>query len=121
MGELFLASLVVPPNPVKKGLITDLDDTLWAGILGEDGIDGISLAPRSVKPICMESTSSSSSALAGAGILLGVASKRTILSWSGEAFKRSDLLISENDVFPIEAAVVAQVGIDPAHPHKLGT
>ena len=26
----------------KKGLITDLDDTLWRGILGEVGVEGIS-------------------------------------------------------------------------------
>ena len=30
------------PAAPKKGLITDLDDTLWSGILGEDGIHGIS-------------------------------------------------------------------------------
>src|SRR5581483_8479195 len=35
-----LARLLVPPVP-KKGLITDLDDTLWSGILGEVGVDGV--------------------------------------------------------------------------------
>jgi len=29
-----------PPKPLK-GLITDLDDTLWKGILGEEGPDGV--------------------------------------------------------------------------------
>lgn len=36
-----LASLI-DNRPPKKGLITDLDETLWAGILGEDGANGIS-------------------------------------------------------------------------------
>ena len=36
----FLAALIQELLP-KKGLITDLDDTLWAGILGEIGVDGI--------------------------------------------------------------------------------
>ncbi len=35
------AKQLLPLNP-KKGLITDLDDTLWLGILGEVGVDGIS-------------------------------------------------------------------------------
>jgi FkbH-like protein len=30
----------------KKVLITDLDNTLWGGILGEDGVDGIALGPN---------------------------------------------------------------------------
>ena len=36
-----LAGLVLNRQP-KKGLITDLDDTLWRGILGEVGVQGIS-------------------------------------------------------------------------------
>ena len=30
-------------NPRKKCLIVDLDNTLWGGVLGEDGIEGINL------------------------------------------------------------------------------
>lgn len=36
-----LLELAFPP-PVKKGLITDLDDTLWSGIAGEIGPDAVS-------------------------------------------------------------------------------
>jgi len=32
----------------KKVLVTDLDDTLWSGVLGEDGLDGIQAAPKGV-------------------------------------------------------------------------
>jgi len=35
-----LARLLAPPAP-KKGLITDLDDTLWSGIVGEVGPDQV--------------------------------------------------------------------------------
>jgi len=37
--ELFLSS-----EP-KKVLVTDLDETLWAGIIGEDGLEGINAMP----------------------------------------------------------------------------
>src|SRR5262249_13341973 len=33
---------VIRRRAPKKGLITDLDDTVWIGILGDDGIEGIS-------------------------------------------------------------------------------
>jgi len=35
-----LAALIVSPQP-KKGLITDLDDTLWLGLVGEEGHDSV--------------------------------------------------------------------------------
>ena len=35
-----LAALLAPAT-AKKGLIVDLDNTLWKGILGEDGIEGV--------------------------------------------------------------------------------
>ena len=34
------ATLIRDVSP-KKGIITDLDDTLWAGIVGEVGVEGI--------------------------------------------------------------------------------
>jgi len=40
LGEL-IATLIQNVSP-KKGVITDLDDTLWAGILGEIGVEGVS-------------------------------------------------------------------------------
>ena len=31
----------------KKCIVLDLDNTLWGGIVGEDGFDGIKLGPSS--------------------------------------------------------------------------
>ena len=36
-----LMARLLAPAPPLKGLITDLDDTLWAGILGDVGVDGV--------------------------------------------------------------------------------
>ena len=30
----------------KKGFVTDLDNTLWGGIIGDDGVDGIKVGPE---------------------------------------------------------------------------
>jgi FkbH-like protein len=94
-----LATLAQNPTP-KKGLITDLDDTLWAGILGEVGTEGVSwnLDQHShVHGLYQQFLSS----LASAGVLIAVASKndRTLVE---QVFERKDLLISKENVYPFE-------------------
>jgi FkbH-like protein len=94
-----LASLVSNRIP-KKGLITDLDDTMWAGILGEVGVDGInwSLEQHSLVHGLYQQFLSS---LASAGVLIGVASKNDP-AFVKEAFARKDLLLKKENVFPFE-------------------
>lgn len=36
-------STYISPNSVKKCIVLDLDNTLWGGIIGEDGLEGIKL------------------------------------------------------------------------------
>lgn len=98
MGEL-LAELI-RNRPPMKGLITDLDDTLWAGIVGEDGVEEISWhldRNTQMHGVYQQFVAS----LAGAGILVGVASKNDA-SVVARAFERKDLLLSARDIFPFE-------------------
>lgn len=99
LGEL-LAEVIFRHEP-KKGLITDLDDTLWAGILGELGVAGIHwhLEDRAqLHGIYQQFLAS----LASAGVLIAAASKNDA-TLVDQAFKRADLLLSKANVFPIEA------------------
>lgn len=91
---------LVDKRSVKKGLITDLDDTLWGGILGEDGIDGISwdLEHRTHMHGLYQQLAAS---LAGAGVLIGIASKNDP-ELVNQVFERRNLLISRSDIFPVE-------------------
>lgn len=94
-----LAALSQSSSP-KKGLITDLDDTLWAGIVGDDGVDGISwdLEHRThMHGVYQQFVAS----LASAGVLVGVASKNDA-AVVDQAFERSDLLLTRADIFPME-------------------
>ena len=95
-----LAQLVRRSAP-KKGLITDLDDTLWRGILGEDGIEGISwdLEHGSQMHAFYQRFLG---ALASEGVLIGIASKndRALVE---DALRRSDLALSPNMIFPVQA------------------
>jgi FkbH-like protein len=96
---MVLASLI-HNKPPKKGLITDLDDTLWAGILGEDGAHGISwdLEHRTHMHGLYQQFVAS---LASAGVLVAVATKNDPIMVQ-QAFDRDDLHITRNDIFPFE-------------------
>ncbi|HEY1575483.1 MAG TPA: HAD-IIIC family phosphatase [Terracidiphilus sp.] len=99
IGEL-MAELVVRSQP-KKGLITDLDDTLWAGILGEQGVDGVQWhleEHAQLHGLYQQFLAS----LASAGTLIGVASKNDP-ELAAAAFERHDLLLPKGSVYPIEA------------------
>lgn len=98
LSEL-LACLIENRVPLK-GLITDLDDTLWSGIVGEDGVDGVSWsldAHSQMHGVYQQFLSS----LAGAGVLVAVASKNDMAT-AELAFERRDLLLSKDDVCPFE-------------------
>ena len=99
LGEL-LSRLLAPAAPLK-GLITDLDDTLWSGILGETGIAGIRFTldgGAQIHGLYQQFLES----LAARGVLLAVASKNDP-ALAEQALARPDLLIAAQAFFPVEA------------------
>ncbi len=94
-----LAALIQNSAP-KKGLITDLDETLWAGILGEVGTEGISWdldELTHMHGLYQQFLGS----LASAGVLIAVASKNDP-ALVEEAFERKDMILSKENVYPFE-------------------
>ncbi len=93
------ANLLAPPQP-KKGIISDLDDTLWSGIAGEVGPDNVSwdLAGHSQIHGLYQKLLAS---LAEEGVLVAVASKNDPAVVK-RAFERADILLPESKVFPFE-------------------
>lgn len=99
-----VASLITrlwfPPGPMK-GLITDLDDTFWSGILGEVGVSGVcwGLSEHAQihglyqQMLCH---------LSEIGVLLAVASKNDP-DLVASALGRGDLLIPAKSLFPVSA------------------
>lgn len=59
----------------KKALILDCDDTLWGGILGEEGLDGIKLASDQPGGAVFEEVQALATHLAKKGVILGLCSK----------------------------------------------
>ncbi len=96
-----LARLLLRGAP-KKGLITDLDDTLWSGILGEAGCQGVCWnldGKAQLHGLYQQFLVS----LASAGVLIGVASKNDGSLVEDVFAQRQDLLVSSEHVFPVEA------------------
>ncbi len=95
-----LAALLRPASP-RKGLITDLDNTLWRGIAGEDGVDALSWhLDRGDHAFALYQQMLAS--LADLGVLIGVASRneRSVVE---QALAREDLLVPRDTFFPVEA------------------
>lgn len=94
-----LSRLLAPPAP-KKGIITDLDDTLWNGIVGEVGPGGVSwdLTQHHHLHALYQNLMSS---LAERGILVGVTSKN---DWGvvEKCFERTDMLLRPESVSSFE-------------------
>jgi FkbH-like protein len=102
-ADQLAASLVEMRYPAapKKGLITDLDDTLWSGIVGEVGVEGVSWSQdrhAQVYGLYQQMLSH----LAGCGVLLGVASKNEH-STADKALARKDLFLNRESLFPVHA------------------
>jgi FkbH-like protein len=95
-----LASLLLPSTP-KKGLITDLDDTFWKGIVGEIGVNQVAWDIDN-KALAHGLYQQFLAALAAQGVLLAVASKNEAATVE-EAFTREDLILTRDKLFPVEA------------------
>jgi len=94
-----LGKLALDRRPMK-GLITDLDDTLWKGIVGELGPASVHWDLNSgaqIHGLYQRLLAS----LASAGALVGVASKNDP-AVVAQTFERPDLLLRADDVFPKE-------------------
>jgi FkbH-like protein len=96
-----LAAELIATRAPKKGIITDLDDTFWSGILGEAGVAGVcwDLDRRAQAHGIYQQFLES---LASAGVLVGVASKNDA-ELVAAALRREDLLCRETSLFPVEA------------------
>ena len=94
-----LALNLAPRQPLK-GVITDLDNTFWSGLVGEVGTDAVRWDPASryyLHGLYQKLLAS----LADEGVLVGIASKNDP-AVAAEALKRSDLLCAADKIFPVE-------------------
>ena len=74
---LFRAAWRAANARAKKVLVLDLDNTLWGGVIGDDGADGIAIGPGSTAGETFAEWQSYVKALGERGIVLAVCSKNS--------------------------------------------
>ncbi len=75
LAEAQLAHLRAVLGLTRKVLVVDLDNTLWKGIIGEDGLEGIQIGPGSAAGEAHQRLQEYMRDLRSRGILLAVCSK----------------------------------------------
>jgi FkbH-like protein len=95
-----IVETLFPPSPMK-GLITDLDETLWSGIVGEVGAGAVSwsLSEHSQNHGLYQQLLRHLSEM---GVLLAIASKNE-LAVVEEALRRGDLYVPAKAFYPVRA------------------
>jgi len=86
----------------KKCLVLDLDNTLWGGILGEDGIDGVKLG-GDYPGNAFRDFQANIKMAANAGVMLAVCSKNNIEDVKEMWAKHPENILRENDFVCIKS------------------
>jgi FkbH-like protein len=82
----------------KKVLILDLDNTLWGGVIGDDGLDGIELGTTSPRGEAFREFQSFALGLSKRGVLLAVCSKNDLATAMEPFEKHPEMLLRLNDI-----------------------
>jgi FkbH-like protein len=87
----------------RKVLVTDLDNTLWKGVIGEDGIDGIQIGPGTPAGEAHQSLQNYLLELKSRGVLLAVCSKNNIADARLPFEKHAQMALKLDDFAAFEA------------------
>ncbi len=82
----------------RKALVLDLDNTLWGGIIGDDGLSGIRIGQGSIEGEAHLAVQRLAMDLKARGIVLAVCSKNEDDTARGPFRKLDDMLIREEDI-----------------------
>ncbi len=86
----------------KKGLVLDMDNTLWGGVIGDDGVDNIAIGPEEPEGRVYTEFQTYLKELSSLGILLNIDSKNDIEN-ALAGLKHPDSILSEDDMIVIKA------------------
>jgi FkbH-like protein len=87
----------------RKCLVLDLDNTIWGGVIGDDGIEGIVLGQGSPKGEAFLAVQRIAHELRGRGILLAVCSKNDDAVARGPFREHAEMLLREEHISVFQA------------------
>jgi FkbH-like protein len=96
-GDLVARMLAAVRGQSAKCLVLDLDNTLWGGVIGDDGLAGIVLGQGSAAGEAFVAFQRYVRRLAERGVVLAVCSKND-LAVAEEAFSHVDMVLKREDI-----------------------
>lgn len=97
-GELVGRLLAAQQGRSYKCLVLDLDNTLWGGIIGDDGLEGIQLGQGSAVGEAFVAFQRYARDLAGRGIILAVCSKNDEKNALESFEKHPEMILKKTDI-----------------------
>jgi len=95
-----IASLKRPP---KKVLVLDLDNTLWGGVVADDGLEGIELGDTSARGEAFKAFQKYIVSLKQRGVLLAVCSKNDFNKAAEPFEKHPEMILRMSDIVNFKA------------------
>jgi FkbH-like protein len=87
----------------RKCLVLDLDNTIWGGVIGDDGLEGICIGQGTARGECFVSIQQTALDLRQRGVMLAVCSKNTDEIARGPFRHNADMLLRENHIAVFQA------------------
>jgi FkbH-like protein len=87
----------------KKVLVLDLDNTLWGGVIGDDGLEGIELGDTSPRGEAFKAFQKYIASLKERGVLLGVCSKNDYAKAVEPFEKHPEMALRMEDIVSFKA------------------
>jgi FkbH-like protein len=82
----------------KKAIIFDCDNTLWNGVVGEDGPEGIKMSAKEGKGVFFEEVQYLAKSLAKKGVIIGINSKNNPEDVTDILFNHKDISLSQEEI-----------------------
>ena len=96
---LFIMPVILSTYGItKKAVILDCDNTLWKGVVGEDGWENIILSEKQKDGIYFKEVQLLMKALAKRGVIIGICSKNNPADVEEVFEKRQDMILKEEDI-----------------------
>jgi FkbH-like protein len=110
-GELAMRPLAARRGRSKKALVLDLDNTIWGGVVGDDGVEGLVLGQGSALGEAFSEFQDYARELSRRGVILAVSSKNDEADALAPFERHPEMVLRRGDI----ASFVANWGDKPAN------
>jgi len=102
-GDLVARQLAAIRGLSKKCLVLDLDNTIWGGVIGDDGLEGIALGQGDPLGEAFAAFQGYAKRLSERGVILAVASKNDPEIAKGAFEQHPEMILKLDDIAAFEA------------------